>query len=107
MRTITDTLDTVVGTWDDPGDYPNAVASGPLPSYDYVEDVEGELVLELSDEELALFRDDPDLFFSDDVPENYQLDCVEVRKWSHTLEGNRLTLTCEEFEVVDWMPSYA
>ena len=51
MKILSDTLEPLVEEWDDPGDYPNAVASGPLPSYKYLAGIEGELKLELTHEE--------------------------------------------------------
>ena len=53
MEMITNTLSLLVERWDDPGDYPNALAAGPLPSYEYIAGLEGELRLLLSEEELA------------------------------------------------------
>lgn len=53
MKIVSDTLEPLVETWSDPGDYPNAVAQSPLPSYDYLAGVEGELKLELTDEEMT------------------------------------------------------
>ena len=52
MKTLTDTLEPVIETWDDPGDYPSGAGGGPLPSYQYVEAVEGEVVVELEKEDL-------------------------------------------------------
>ena len=49
MKIISNTLEIKIGRWDDPGDYPNALAAGPLPSYDYVEEVFGALVIQLED----------------------------------------------------------
>lgn len=51
MKTISDTLEPSVETWEDPGDYPSNAGSGPLPSYDYLAGMEGELVLELTQDE--------------------------------------------------------
>lgn len=56
MKIISDTLEPVVETWDDPGDYPSAAGSGPLPSYDYLEGVDGEVRIELTEEELTELR---------------------------------------------------
>jgi hypothetical protein len=53
MKIISDTLSALVETWDDPGDYPNALAAGPLPSYDYLAGVEGELVVEADAKEMS------------------------------------------------------
>jgi hypothetical protein len=50
-KIISNTLSWEVETWDDPGDYPNSLASGPQPSYQYYEHSGGELVLELTEKE--------------------------------------------------------
>jgi len=47
MKLISDTTEVLIERWEDPGDYPNAVASSPLPSYDYVAGIEGEIVVQL------------------------------------------------------------
>lgn len=39
------TLTLLIERWDDPGDYPNALASRPLPSRYYPSDIEGELII--------------------------------------------------------------
>lgn len=54
---IKDNLKPLIETWDDPGDYPNALAAGPLPSHKYVEGIEGELVIELVADEYQEFQE--------------------------------------------------
>jgi hypothetical protein len=56
MRIVKDTLSVLVEEWSDPGDYPSGAGSGPLPSYKYVAGMEGELVIELTAEEMVVFR---------------------------------------------------
>ena len=48
MNIISDTLEPLIERWEDPGDYPSGAGSGPLSSYDYLADLEGELKIELS-----------------------------------------------------------
>lgn len=96
MKTISNTLKVIMGRWDDPGDYPNNVAAGPLPSYDYIEDVEGELILELTDVELYEFENDRDFFVDENVL--CELDHVTILKWDCVRDRNEITLTCERFE---------
>jgi hypothetical protein len=48
MKIITDTIEPLVETWDDPGDYPSGAGSGPLASFQYLAGLEGELVIELT-----------------------------------------------------------
>ena len=57
MKIVNDTLEVLVETWDDPGDYPSGAGSGPLPSYDYLAGMEGELVYELSHKEYKEYLD--------------------------------------------------
>ena len=63
MQIISNTLEPVLATWEDPGDYPNSLAQSPLPSYQYVDSVEGEIVLELesSDFTEGVFEIETDL----------------------------------------------
>lgn len=72
MKMLEDTLEVVIETWDDPGDYPSGAGSGPLPSYDYVAEVVGTVVVELTNEEFA------DEGFSG---VEYDLTGVTVSKW--------------------------
>lgn len=44
------TLELIWETWDDPGDYPNSVASSPLPSYKYPV-LEGQIVFQAENQE--------------------------------------------------------
>jgi hypothetical protein len=103
-KVLKDTLSTLVETWDDPGDYPNAVASGPLPSYNYIAGMEGELVVELTAEELAEWKelegDDSAIqdFITDTVDPTLPRGITNVNKWLHQLEGNQLTLWSEDVE---------
>lgn len=46
----TSTLSLLIERWDDPGDYPNALAGGPLPSHNYPAGIEGELIIEQEQE---------------------------------------------------------
>ena len=57
MKIIKDTLEPEFDSWDDPGDYPNALAGGPLPSYNYLSGVNGDLVVELNGDELNEFHE--------------------------------------------------
>jgi len=104
---LSDTLDVQIDTWDDPGDYPNAVASGPLPSYDYVECVEGEMTFRLTPEEVAEYlemkgdgEDDTPVqdFINDTLDPGYPTGITSA-KWEHRLEDDVLTISIgEDFE---------
>lgn len=46
-KVLRDTTDILVDPGDDPGDYPNNVASGPLPSRPFIAGIEGEIKVKL------------------------------------------------------------
>lgn len=47
MKIIKNNLEIVVSTWQDDGDYPNGLASGPLTSSYCVEDIKGHLLIQI------------------------------------------------------------
>lgn len=109
MKILEDSLEAVVERWDDPGDYPSNMGSGPLPSYNYVEAVEGEVVIEL--EPADLDEMDPERLMDRDtlvrewIAENsgeveYDLPHgISISKWTIAkVEGMKATLTVDEFE---------
>ena len=59
MKIIENTLEVITSVWEDPGDYPNALARGPLPSHLCVEDISGHLLIQIekSDKENEDFED--------------------------------------------------
>jgi hypothetical protein len=96
LKIISDSLEPVIERWDDPGDYPNNVASAPLPSHDCVAAVEGEVVVELEPGDF-LPGSDMDVTEALDLPHG-----IKVRKWR--VEGRivraaiHAVLTVEEFD---------
>jgi hypothetical protein len=99
MKIISNTVDFDVYEWEDPGDYPNAVASGPLPSYAVCE-CSGEVTMQLeSDAEMEGVATIED-WFDDwieasreiEVPYGWRI------KWKFEMEGNTLTVTPESSE---------
>lgn len=52
MKILSDTLEPLIETWDDPGDYPSGAGGGPLPSEKYIATCEGEMVIELDIEDM-------------------------------------------------------
>ena len=54
MRILENTVSVKLEIWDDPGDYPNGLASGPLTSCYQLEDIEGHLIIQVeqSDREM-------------------------------------------------------
>lgn len=79
-RVLVDTLSFDIETWDDPGDYPNGVASGPLPSYDYPV-CEGELICLVGTDWESLVE----------VPKPF-----EVTKWAVSQDGPYTRVSVEE-----------
>ncbi len=97
MKVLKDTLEILVETWDDPGDYPSGAGAGPLPSYDYIAGVEGELVVELTEEELADYNESQKDFLDNcDEINGAVPNGITAVKWDCKLTGNRL-----ELEVTD------
>lgn len=91
MQLIRNTLEIEKETWDDPGDYPSAAGSGPMPSHDFVAAVDGEVVYSLEPQEVADYQEFRKDFLSEiavDLPAGV-LRC----KFDSKLEGAILTLT--------------
>ena len=114
MKTLEAKLSVLEETWDDPGDYPNALAQGPLPSYRYVEAIEGSLVVELetpddsasfvelesgklSDCELQDFNEDLAHLIQSHTPAE-----ISISEWQVTREGDKITLEVAEFDADDY-----
>lgn len=97
MKILKNTLKIEVDTWSDPGDYPNALASGPLPSHSYVAGVDGEVVIELDDEDLSAYQECPEDFINDlDIPLPSRV--LSMTLVVDKLEGNVMTLHVEDVE---------
>lgn len=94
MKYVRDTLEAVIARWDDPGDYPSGAGSAPLPSHDYVESVEGEVVVELEPADFLRGFDGVEY----DLPHG-----IKVREWGQSAavlaDGKlQVTLTVVEFD---------
>lgn len=63
MKIVKDTTKLHFNRWHDPGDYPNSLAGGPLPSYTYLDDVTGVVQVELDEEDM------PEEKYTEDVEE--------------------------------------
>ena len=69
MKVLENTLKVKLERWDDPGDYPSNAGAGPLPSEDFVEDIEGHVLLKIdSGDDLDEFMGQVDEVV--EVPEN-------------------------------------
>ena len=108
MTIVSDTLEPLIEDWSDPGDYPNAVASFPLPSYQYMAGMEGELVLELTDGELAEMQqtiecESLDFWMSEVVDYRLPAGVLDAKWQIDKIEGNTVTLSVIEVEPdPDW-----
>jgi len=107
MKVTKDTLGITTDRWSDPGDYPNALASGPLPDGpEYVEEVYGEVVIEGYEEEITSGTY-PDSHLEEFHPELHEMlsECVEdgisVLQWSVTSDGS-LTFEVDDFDADGW-----
>jgi len=89
MKIISDTLKPRIETWDDPGE-PD-VLGGCLPSYQFVAEVTGEIVLELEGADFLL--DGDGVGVETDLPHE-----IEVTKWNVAIRDGKVVLTVAEFE---------
>ena len=81
MTIITSSLKELLNRFDDPGDYPNGLAGGPLPSRIYVADVTGRVVIECTpDELLDSLNGEHDLQSSLDLV--VELENCKVNSWT-------------------------
>jgi|GEM_PF-1740229 len=97
MKVLENTLAVEVDRWDDPGDYPNSIASSPLPSYDYVTGLEGYVKVKLDVDELDL----KDSELIDVLKETGDLDIpsgIEVTEWSLTRHGEEVVFVAEDID---------
>lgn len=94
---ISNTTKISIDTWDDPGSYPNALAAGPLPSYKYVDGIEGELLYKLTPEGVEWYRECPEDFIREEL-QPPEPDGVLSVEWGHKLNGDVLTLWAEDVE---------
>lgn len=98
------------GRWDDPGEYPSGAGSGPLPSYNYLESLDGKIVFEIIPELTALFdqaeSDGPlpyNEFFEGSLTEianehaNEELPGIHVM-WDIVRQGNKIIFSARDFD---------
>lgn len=108
MKVIKDTIQTEIGRWSDPGDYPSGAGSYPLPSYEYVEDVSGEIHAELSADEVLELKTAIEDGCLQEWIEQLDLDKpdgVDTITWHVELKEQTAILTVKEFEPdTDWSP---
>jgi hypothetical protein len=91
MKVISETIKPTIEQWDDPGDYPSGAGSSPLPSYNYVESVDGEVTIEFDDIDLSNLLNE---VYDPELPHE-----IVVTKWNITkIEGRKITFEVAEFE---------
>jgi len=97
MKVIKNTLDLVMERWDDPGDYPNGLAGGPLPSEDFVSGIDGSITVQLDEAEM---REAVEFYMEDRTNDiDYEVPGIRVQSWAiERIMGNRVTLYVEDFE---------
>lgn len=109
MKVTKDTLGLTTDRWSDPGDYPNSLASRPLPDGpEYVEEVYGEVVVEgyednipngtCSDSNLEEFHPELHEILTECVP-----DGIKILEWSITSDDS-LTFEVNDFDADEWEP---
>jgi hypothetical protein len=89
-------------SWDDPGDYPCGAGGSPLPSYNYICDIPGELVIELEpSDEIDPEKDDMGELANEhaDLPSG-----VRVSDWAWSVSGNKVTLSVQDFDASGHTP---
>jgi len=80
--------------WQDPGDYPNALAGNALPSFWYPE-ISGRCVIELEPHEIEPTREQLEEMAADECPAQV-LKWILCWDWEH--RERRATLEVEEFD---------
>jgi hypothetical protein len=105
MKVISNTLKAVWDRFEDPGDYPNALAAGPLPPGPWrVSELEGQVVVDLT---LIEFHRVIDMGFPEFVdaetngikmPDGIRECSWYMDDFKLSDQGIRLTLSCREFE---------
>lgn len=107
MRTISNTLEPVMGTWTDPGDYPSGAGSCRLPGSEFIESFTGDIVVEMDPDDLLEMEGDTAAQQAEYVEENMEhgIRGLEYPKWRvKTTDGVRFALTLDDFESarMDW-----
>lgn len=111
-KLIDDTLESQWETWEDPGDYPSAAGSYPLPSCRYVAYVEGSAKFELGDkewDELANGCEDELVSFVNDLVEEHNLvpaGVLSISKWGYILSASGLEVFPHEDAEYETDPDY-
>lgn len=105
MKVLENTMEAVIDRWDDPGDYPNALAAGPLPSYDYYAGIEGEAKIEMTPEELEEWKEFGEDWLHDFLSDFFcdHFPSVSVTKFDASLEEGTRVLVVEVTESEEYV----
>lgn len=97
MKILSDTTEPLIETWDDPGDYPSNAGAGPLPSYNYIAGIEGEVKVQLSNHEhvefLEFLQDEPLHFWLIEVLGYEYPEGISEAKWRYQANPHLDTVT--------------
>lgn len=93
MKILKNTLRAKYERWTDSGDYPSGAGSCPLPSYDYIEEIEGTITIQLEKGD----RIDNSEFLNDEALVECETS-VRVQEWRVVkVENDKVTLQVSEF----------
>ena len=113
MKVLKSKLTLVIDCWSDPGDYPNGLASGPLPSRDFVEDVAGLLTFELEAADIGNLEGDTSIAAVQSYLDgnanliDHGEPGLTVKSWDmHDVQGSVVTVAVKEFEAEVPEPDY-
>jgi len=101
MRTISNTLEAVLGIWTDPGDYPSGAGGYRLPDGEFIKRFRGKIVVEMEPDDLVEMEGNTQEQNAECVEENVEhgICGLEYPKWRvKTTDGVRFTLTLDDFE---------
>jgi len=106
MRIMASDLYCAIEQWDDPGDYPNNIAGGPLPSEKYCV-FGGQFVFEtITEEDEAELGDNYEDMIYDWVHEECDIDSECSIDLNIQKDGNRYTVTVKSAEYEPYEPDY-
>ena len=105
MKIISNDLYCQTEQWDDPGDYPNGLASGPLPSYRYCE-FGGEFIFEAETEDEVKELENVEDWIDEWVNNECDVDRDCHPSYKCEVEGSRCTVTVSSAEYEAPEPDY-
>jgi hypothetical protein len=107
MKILSNTLSIEIEKWSDPGDYPSGAGGGPLPSYDFVSDINGEIVFELEKIDIDYMEESEYHSIQEYLDDNpgeleHGIPGLTVSEWTvEKIQENKITVYVQEFEMDD------